>query len=301
MGQNTAKLITLVVTILTLAVGAFVTTPASAQSCDPNTDPLCVDYDSVSEELCIGTLCVNATSNQLLILLRDVLGFMIDDTAPTAGDVGDQTPTPTATALPPLVFPPYIIQTLPPEPTPTVPIVPTTASLTVPPLLIPVVPSGPLAVPPLLIPVVPAATPRSPLPPIDYTALYATPPAPPTPEIIGLNNVEQASQYARSMAAGWSAPIETATNRAINGGGGSVGIVGQGQAMQGLVERFGNVIALVRAIQFYAPNTWPLIAVLLVGVAVLASQRLIKFSVALIATAIEIARRIWQAIPFKAT
>jgi hypothetical protein len=96
-----------------------------------------------------------------------------------------------------------------------------------------------------------------------------------------------------------STPMAMAESMIITGTAGTPGIRLMGVQTVEMIDESAKIFALLGALRWYMPNLWPLILAMLVVLALIFGNRLIKVSVAFFATAIEVIRRIWDAIPFK--
>jgi hypothetical protein len=94
-------------------------------------------------------------------------------------------------------------------------------------------------------------------------------------------------------------PIAVAECWIITGTEGTPGIRAMGTQTVEMVEEAGRIFGLLGALRWYMPNLWPLVVAMLVIFGLIMGNRIIKVSVAFFATAIEVLRRIWDAIPFK--
>jgi hypothetical protein len=94
-------------------------------------------------------------------------------------------------------------------------------------------------------------------------------------------------------------PVGTAEAFIITGTAGTPGIRLMGVQTVEMVDESSRIFSLLWALRWYMPNLWPLVFAMLVIFAFIMGTRIIKVSLAVIATAIEILRRIWDAIPFK--
>ena len=302
MGQNR---LTLMVTVALLAGMMFVTTPAHAQACDPETDPLCVDYTSTEQTWCIGPYCFIASNNDVLQLVYNLLGFVIQADATPAPDVAPDaaptlteaqlttSPTPTITPTPETIiitltpaalFPtvqPYYIQTVAPRPSPTAPVIPT---------------YGAVVVPPFNAPTVGAPTPRPPAPSLNTSGFNPTPPPATNNSFFGTlgEMVAQVQQYAMSIYNQWSVPLTESSDTIIHGDGQMPGIIGTGAQLTGFIERAGIGFQLLRAVQWYAPNIWIFVLALLVGVGIVVGQSMMKLVVAIWAVVMQLILYVWE-------
>jgi len=185
---------------------------------------------------------------------------------------------------PPTVTPtPAIVRTVPAQPTATAMAVPTFAAL-----------NGPV----LVFPEFMAATPRPGATPWINTILIATTPVSGTASGT-ITITGWVSQQTSSVYNMWVDPMATAESGIISGTNGLGGIMGTGSAMVSVVGESASMFQFIKALRWYMPNLWPLVFMMLFIFTLIMSHRLIKISVAVIGTAIEYLRRIWDAIPFK--